>query len=270
MKDKEPSLKEKLELLNQLRSKHKKAREEFGAKVFNEHDLEKRILMFMNAKSNIYSFLQNEMDFYENLRNIAEKKNKDEEKSKIFKDKVDDMILKNEEKIKQYPDAFFDPNASFEIRYFIGSITEFIDKNFDIISFILRGTNEWKNIKNILSELERFYVPFGASPTFLLKDYIDKISNQSFNEVKRQDRFLLQTAGLLLYRMQLNLFEIQEDMVKRENEIKIQLPYSWNPKTKDIWQGIEQTEVLSIVMKHCLEILNNFRITDLVKSAFAK
>eukprot|EP00494_Astrolonche_serrata_P002150 UN02156 len=64
--------------------------------------------------------------------------------------KVEAIMAENDERIKHYPDIFFDPLASIEIRRFVGALSQFLDKFEIVVRSVYCGTTEGKEVAIIL------------------------------------------------------------------------------------------------------------------------
>ncbi len=104
---------EEWELLQMLRKKFQSAAKKYSSAIFDMEQLEQRIQMLVRDKGDVQTFLIQEVKFIKDATEISETKIQARGAGSQKKLAVNKIIEKNMEKIKQYPDSFFDPYASY-------------------------------------------------------------------------------------------------------------------------------------------------------------
>ena len=252
---------EDLKLLQILRKKFDSAGQKYGTSIFDKKKLEQRIQMITTAKGNIKLFLLEEAKFIENVIKKAKNKIKMREGNIQTNSTINQIIEKNEKNIKRYPDSFFDPNASYEMRYLVGGISQFYQRFFLTTSSIFKGTHDWINLSKLFAELQRFYfLKEETSKTAMLSKYIDELNlSKSLSQKDIIDARYLQTAGLCLYKLNLCLSDL---LANFSESTRIQtLPVS-NKRSE--WKNQSYGVFLKMGIQSSKQILKDFRLTNLV------
>ena len=259
---------DKQEVLEKLREKYQRAVEKYGEQYFSLLDLETRITHLVKNKASVETFMQQEIEFYESLKARAEAAEEEANKRAEFNERLDKMMQENEAKIAKYPDVFFDPNASKEIRHFTGAVTSFVDTYGLILRKQLGGALNGRDLFNILGEIERFYLKDGQPPTMLLKHYVEELIVRGESAREEFDRKLLQTGGLLLYRISRAVSVIINDFSAAVLERLVELPSSLPLEIKDRFKSLSLQEFCDQAVHEINSILTDFRINDLVEHAY--
>ncbi|RME89103.1 MAG: hypothetical protein D6767_09015 [Candidatus Hydrogenedentota bacterium] len=268
----ELSIHEKLELLDALRKKYREAAEKYGKKYFNVSDLESRIQALLQSKGSILLFLEHEKEFYETLKAKALADLEEEKKRQEFHEKAAKIMRENLEKIQKYPKLTFSQAATEEIMHFVGAITEFMNRYHNILTFLFRGKPEWKEMSGAFAELERFHIPPDGVATPLLKYYEEEIQGKSIEQMEKLDRQIMQTGGLAIYRLLLELDKLVKSLPEEEKKNFIQFyTHDRTPFTAEEKEYYRSRRVMDIIneARFFLQgILEDFRIEDLVKHAY--
>ena len=206
-------------------------------------------------------FLKEEREFFERTKELVEKKVEALKKSSEGRFHVNQLMAKNEAKIKKYPDSFFDPFASLEMRYFIGAISQFYEKFFLSCRYVLRGSPEWMDLSAIFADLERFcFAAKNPVKPAMLDQYIHEvIRNRDQRGKDAVDNKYLQTAGRLLYKIYLNLSKVLDRLPQEQKENQVRLDMD----VQD-WAGSTFGDLLNQAVQENKQILDDFRITELV------
>ena len=193
--------KEVTTFLKDLRSKYMSSSEEYGTHYFNIDDLEKRIEMQKQSKLPFTLFVRDEILFFEQMKNIALKNIERYQQKEKRKGHMNSIIDSNEDKIKKYPDIFFNPVASLEMRYFFGAITEFYNKFYYSLAGVFDGLPENENFKKLSADVEHFYFYAINRLPLMALQYIEEVSDGVDKNPEQIDRKYLQTGGVYLYNL---------------------------------------------------------------------
>ena len=252
---------EELELLQMLRKKFQSAAKKYGSAIFNMEQLEQRIQMLIRNKGNIQAFLVKEVEFLKDATEKSEAKIKARDTNAQKKLTVNRIIEKNKNKIEQYPDSFFDPNASYEMRHLVGAISQFHQHFFLTAQHIFGGTHDGINLSSLFGDLERFYfIKEKSLQTTMLKQYISELSmSRTRTQKDIIDTRYLQTAGSYLYKINVGLerlFENTSEDMKRK---------TFSPVYEILeWQNESYEAFLKTAIDASKKILKNFRLIELV------
>ena len=210
--------------LEHLREKYSKASEKYGPHLFNLKSLEDRVLYQRKSKVGFKVFVRDEIEFFEKMRKLAVQKYESKIKTLESSKHLNDMIERNEAKIRKYPDLFFNPHASLEMRHFFGAITEFYKQYYSLLASIFRDSINNKIFTKIFTDIERFYIHNESNLSVMAIQYIEDLksiqADISEKKWEQTDRKYLQTGGKYLYQCYLFLKE-QKDKKEYTNNIII-------------------------------------------------
>ncbi len=252
-------------LLTKLRKKYENAAKEYGEGYFNGKELESRITHLLTTKGSLEIFLTQEMEFYHKMEAMAQAKREEKEKRREFKTRVERIIAENDAKIEKYPDAYFNPAASYEIRKITGAITQWIHFSYPVIKHMFRGSDHWDEINKRIADLERFYQPHGLETNVFLKHYINEIT--VFGEGKREavERKILQTAGNCIFSLSKILASYYRTNRERLAGRLVQLLRSEDLEVRDRWAEKTEENALEEIVSQLNSIVEDFRLTELAK-----
>jgi hypothetical protein len=257
-----------LDLLDKLRKKYQNAAKIYGARYFNQLDMEARITHLLKTRGNIQAFLQGEMELFNKAMAMAERNADQEQKKADFNVRVENILSENDGKIKKYPEKFFDPAASHEIRRLVGAVSQWMDEFYPVVKILFRGTPEWAEIQEKIGELERYYVGPNNVPTVLLKHYIHEIRVSGQTSREKIERKLLQSCALNIYSL-MRVFKTNHGQIEDfQSKRLIQFSRSENPLLKSKWDGKTEGEVIDSCMKSLDIIVDDFRLKGLVEHAY--
>jgi len=257
------------ELIEKVREKFKQASERYSARYFNVELLEQRIDLLINHKLNIDDFIRSEYEFYNEALKKAETDSEEQKKKEELNQKIDDMISANEEKVKEYPDYFFDPRASVLMRFFTGAINQFWKQWHEMLVYTFKGTMVWHNLNEIFAELERFLFIDEKSIPVMLKHYSEILAKATYQEIETLERQIIQSGGVALFRLQLqleNIFLATPNLSKEEYKFSI---YS-QKKLYDNYNKKNKLTVLQNCKENSAKILEDFRITSMVEHGYTQ
>ncbi len=252
---------EDIKLLQILKKKFDSAGQKYGTAVFDKKQLEQRIQMILAAKGNIKLFLLEEVRFIENAIKKAKNKIKMREGNIQTNSAINQIIEKNEKNIKRYPDSFFDPSASYEMRYLVGGISQFYQRFFSTACSTFKGTHDWIILSELFFELEKFYfMKKETSKTAMLSKYIDELNlSKSLSQKDIINARYLQTAGLCLYKLNLCLSDLLENF---SESTKTQILPVSNKISE--WKNQSYGVFLKMGIQSSKQILRDFRLINLV------
>lgn len=250
-------------LLEKLRKKYEHAAEKYGALYFNMRELESRISHLLSSKGSLEIFLTQEMEFYRQMELKAKSKLEEKEKRAEFQAKVDRIMADNEAKIENYPEIFFHPAASYEMRKIVGAITDWLHYNYPVVKSLFRGGELWDEISSGIADLERFFQPPGLDTNIFLQHYVNEVT--VFGESKREalERKILQTAGNGLFSLAKLL---ESEFTKIEKNIAgrtLHINRTEEMNVKDRWHGAKEDEALRTIIEQLKSIVDDFRLKDL-------
>ena len=256
-----------IESLERLRDKYLQAARKYSKKIFNVEQLEDRIRIFRKNryKNSITDFLLKEMNLFEKMKKIAQDKMNAHQKQVRGETHLDKMIAKNEVRIKKYQPYFFHPSSSIEIRHLVGALSEFYESFYHTSKYIIRGDRIWSSLTSLFGELERFCIFTPGSKPGMLQKYIEDILQAGGNHKELIDGKYIQTAGLILYKINLEY----KNYISKMNEEQKQAEIAQTSDTIQ-WTGETYGRFILEAMKKSKEILDDFRVTDLVVYAFEK
>ena len=257
-----------VEMINQLRRKYHKAGEEYGTRYFNPEKLEERIRHLIIHKGNMNSFLEQEMHFFEKTMAMARQNSEQEEKRRAFTKQVDEIMAHNDARLSKYPDVFFDPAASMEIRRLVGAITTWYEHNFMVLKTLLRGSDLWSELSRHIGDLERFNVPKGAGATVLLRHYVDELKSSQNPSREKIERRLLQTCSLSLYTIEQNLKQYLKDSSSFLSQRHVELPRYEEPELRNRWAEFTEEGALQKIIAEIDEIIEDFRMRELAQHGY--
>jgi len=256
------------EILNVLRDRYKNASQLYGSHFFNLEELEKRISHMSASRLDFNLFMEQELNFFYRLEASAMKKQDELKKKDELNKALEKIMSENDEKIKHYPSAFIDNLASYEIRKLSGAISQYMDICYPIIKILLRGSTYWNQIHSIFGNMERFYQNDKTGITMLFKHYIDELIQKGEDGRDKIERNLMQTGALLLYRLELSLKNIENDLTENQKNLILEMPTSYEPKDKKLWEGKTHYEIINKSRVMCANIIDNFRLNSLAEHAY--
>ena len=256
-----------MELLEQLKNKYENAAKEYGAKFFNMEKLNERITHMKESGLSLQSFLEQEMEFFMQTEALAKKKHEDSKKKEEFNQKVDNIIVENENLIKKYPDVYFDAAASVEIRRLAGAIRVWKTEYYPVIEYIFKVTNKWNDIQDLESDLDRLSCSDNNDPSLLLKHYIEEIQNKGENSRAGIERKLLQTAALSLFKMKKVIEKENKYRVETSTDGTIRL-FGLSKEVEEKWNHVKESKALLMLIDFITGVLNDFRILDMANHAY--
>lgn len=248
-----------IQMLEDVRGKFQEASKKYGKKYFNMEKLEERIQHQSAMGGSFEKFLYGEIEFFKVAKAKAEADSETARKKEEFQRKLEEMVAENDKLISKYPDNFFDPLASAEIRKLVGAITNFFPPAEEISRLLFRGTPSWTKFLEILSDLERFYRPPDRIVSGFLKRYVDDL--KSMGEPLRDDwdRKIMQTIAVLLRKLVRLTEEETALYTERENTRILKPAMSGNPT-------VTVSDAAKILVNEATDILENFRLTDLANA----
>jgi len=259
---------DKLELLEKLREKYKQAAETHSKQFFNLIDLETRITHLLKTSGDVLAFLESEKNMFESIMTKVEHKKQEEIDRQEMHSRMNEILAANEEKIQKYSDIMFDPHASVEIRRLVGAITEFTDKYSAILKNSFGGSLESNDLFAVMADLDRFYMPEDASATVLLKHYVEELKMKGEDGREAIDRKIMQTGGLLLYKLTRAIGTIVDSLPEKHLQQKLNFPGQGKLDLKEAWQGKTAGQLAADVKQQSQLIIDDFRIGDLVEHAY--
>ncbi len=173
-----------------LRSKYRSAAREYGERYFNLADLENRIRTMMKGGMEPVKFLAQEMDFFLRAEKLALSHRQKNENVRKANAVIDQILEEHARKIEAYPDLFFHPKASYEMRKLVGGMQPLITA----ASGVCYANPE---SRSALIELERFAVK-DEKPSLFLLHYAEQISVLPPLEGKRHEQRIMQTAAVAI------------------------------------------------------------------------
>lgn len=265
-------IEERNRILDQLRAKYKAAAEKYGSHYFNQRDLEARITELLRNRGSLTRFLESEMEFFNTLRDKALADLEEEKKRAEFHERMGKIMRENLEKIQKYPAIRFSSAASEEIQHFVGAITEFMNRYYDILTHLFRGKPEWPKMSEKLGALERYHLPPDLQATPFLKHYDEQVRGLGIEGMEELDRKVMQTGGLTIYQLILELDKLVKTMPDSEKKEFIRfLPHERTPFTADEKEHWKERRVMDVVNEarfYLSGILDDFRIRQLVEHAY--
>lgn len=257
-------------MLDKLREKYRKAAQKYGNKFFNSLDLEKRIQSFLEhparSQATLEKFLTEEMLFFKQIEEKIEQKKQEAEKRNA-PSRLDELVELRQKKMKQYPDRFFDPGASMQMRHFIGGFSQLYDSCLPASSYMFGGSYLWKEIRQITTSMERFYQPAGKPCSFLLKQYGQEARLLGGDARLQLDQKMMQTAGVHLYQFMLQCQQGLDDLTEQMKDQHIAFGPSEVQLLRNLWNGKNFTEATQEIVKQITTFLNDFGIYELVEFA---
>lgn len=189
---------DKVELLQKLREKYRRAHAEYGARFFDLAKLEERIQFQRATQSDFERFILDEMQFYKTMEGKALEEKARRKRQEEAEARMREIMEANDALIAHYPDAFFHPMASLECRRMVGAISGLFPEVETELRYAFQGRKEWGEIKFYLADLERFLFKPPMRMTAFLAAYVSEL--QKWGEAGREDadRKFLQTAALCL------------------------------------------------------------------------
>lgn len=252
-------------IIDQIRSKYKKAAMEFGKRYFDTLALEERILTFIQSKIDIMTFVKHEMEFYNRLKEMAsEKRQKEKDKQDLHR-RMEAIMDANNEKIRKYPDSGFDPRASFEIRHMAGAIEEVLPLIEYVARRYIRGLEYWERMNQAIVGVEKFRASGPGKMSIWLKGYIEDAIAQNGMHMEKLDREYLQSAGVALKELQISI----ESVI--ENETSAHIRYEVLPDDSNVppaytrIRGLRVLEALQKLSRWIHGILMDFRLMELAE-----
>ncbi len=264
----EMSLDQKQQLFDQLRKKYTDAINKYGKAYFNQLELEKRIGHVLQTRADVFAFLEQEKAFFEDLVAKGEAKLAEEREKEELNKRMEDIMAANDARIARYPDVFFDPNATVDIRRFAGAISAIISKYSVVVRDTFGGSADSKDLEYILSDLDRFYVTEESGPSILFKHYLEELLAKGENGREAIDRKILQTGGLLLYRLRLAVQALMGLEPEKYHDQELRLGFSGNPEVKTMWKGKTKRQLVDGLVQGLQDVLDDFRLGDLVEHAY--
>ncbi len=254
------------DILEQIRAKYREASLKYGSRFFNLQELEERIIFMRLHKISVDIFVRQEIDFYRKLKEKAEKKYQEKINREEVHRRVEEIMAANSALIEKYPDNFFDPRASYEMRRLTGAITEL----FPLIEYTMtqfaRGSKHWRQIKDALSDLEWFFLPQDRRPAGFLRHYCEVLAKGEINQIESTERQLMQTAGLALHKIAVLSEEELEAMPQHSRAMLFPVNGLAEPLRESVKAcGVEQ--VIRKVNSRMRAIIADFRLQDLVNYA---
>jgi len=249
-------------LFKKLREKYEKAILQYGKQFFSINKLEERIYHTLSNKLDITEFMKNEIIFFEKSKILAEQKIAKTKNLVKSQEVVNKIISENDKRVLQYPDAFFDPIASSEMRRLVGAVTRFINHYFPVVEILFKGGEAWKDIKEVYGILERFYIQDNAQSNLFLQNYIldKKNSSDGMNEVV--DTRYIQTGGNALLKMEELLIFCKKNKSRSSSADKLKISGD-KKELIEFWRIYTEMEALNMVIKYITDILDNFRLRQL-------
>jgi len=255
-------------LLDKLREKYKRAAEQHGERVFNIKELESRITHLLTTRGNLELFLKAEMEFYEKALNIVKVKNEEIKRKEEANAKIDAILEKNLEKIKKYRESYFDPIASVEVRKMVGAISDWYEEASELIKHMFRGSECWKELTSIQTEIERFYIPNGRPATVYLNQFIMELKKMAVDQKENTERRLIQTIANSLYKMENTLKKELESMTDFQKSRFVTMSPAFDPKVREKWARNKEGEALGQIISGISGIIDDFRLRDLSALGF--
>lgn len=246
-------------MLEDVRGKFIEASKKYGKKYFSIEKLEERIKHQSASGGNFENFLFGEIEFYKAAKAKAEADAETARRKEEFQRKLEDMVAENDKLIAAYPDNFFDPLASTEIRKLVGAITDFFPPAEEIARLLFRGTPAWTRFIEILSDLERFYRPPERLVSGYLKRYVDDLKSSGEPLRDDWDRKIMQTIAVLLRKL-VKLTQEETALFSEKESSRILKPASQGKPAVTI------AAAAKVLVTEATEILENFRLTDLAEA----
>lgn len=256
-------------LLDKLREKYKRAAAKYGEKFFDSRELEKRIQNFLNhsarSQSTYQQFLSDEMNFFETIKQKVEEKKVEAERRK-HPSRLDEMVEEKQERMRQYPDRFFDPGASSQMRYFIGGFSECYEMLLPAAASMFGGSYLWQEMRQTMADMERFYQPAHKPASLLLKQYGQESRLLGQEARLKLDQKMMQTAGVYLYRFMVQCRQAYDDLQNTGPE-KTTLQFSRNEASalRERWNGKTFTQAAREIQEQISCFLNDFSIYELAE-----
>lgn len=256
------------QFLQMLRDKYKRAAEKYGNRYFDLNELETRIKHHKQTQSPVETFLKNEKEFYETLKDKAQEKMQRQQNRDEINKRFDEMIEKNEALVKKYPEVFFHPGAPVEVRHFVGAITNWYDTFVPLLSAVFKGTPDWMTMREKIADLERFYARENSGASLFLKNYAESYIATGSNAKESATRQLLQTGGSLLYQIARLMLESTNDLSSStlRSRVSENIIGFISSDIRTIADD-NTSEALKKAEKQAEAILKDFRIQDLVQYA---
>lgn len=255
-------------LLDKLREKYHKAAEKHGKKFFDEVELEKRIQDFLRhsarSQSTFEKFLTDEMLFFKEIEEKLEQK-KEEEERKNTPSRTDELLQEQQKKMEKYPDRFFDPGATMQMRYFVGGYSQIYHNDFPAASYMFGGSYLWKELRQTSAEIERFYQPAGKSTPFLLQQYGKEARFLSQDGRLKLDQKMMQTAGINFYRFMEQSRQAYDDLTTSMKTQTIAFGPSEIQLLREMWNGKTFAQATQKIEDDISGFLKDFGIYDLVE-----
>ncbi|MCS6983815.1 MAG: hypothetical protein NZM25_01635 [Leptospiraceae bacterium] len=242
------------EVLATLRQKFREAMEKYGERFFNLQDLEERILFMKKNKIPLDVFVRQEIEFYRKLKAKAEEILEDKRRKEEINRRVEEIMAANEERIRSYPDNFFDPRISFEMRYLTGATTRLFPRLQKVILAYGRGHSRYYDFERYLHDLEWFYLPEGRKPAGHLRHYVEILTTQNYRLIEKTERQLMQTVAVALYQLR-DFLQLLEKS----------LPSAIKGQEFDLPPKMPLAQALLELSLECQKILDDFRLEDLAR-----
>lgn len=221
------SPKDKVELLQKLRDKYRRAHAEHGERFFDLAKLEERINFQRATQADFERFILDEMQFYKTMETKALEEKARRRRQEEAEARMREIMEANDALIAHYPDTFFHPMASLECRRMVGAISGLFPDIETELRYVFQGRKEWGDIKFDLADLERFLYKPPMRLTAFLAAYVAEL--QKWGEAGREDadRKFLQTAALCMVGLSQKLASAMENLgaddIRRASAIKAKL-----------------------------------------------
>ncbi len=249
-------------VIEKLRDKYGEYSKKYSKKWFDIGPFEERLKMAVDNKMNMEGFILAEIT---NFEKIKEKYEKQKEKHS-FSQKVDDIILKNLERIKKYPEIKFHPAAGIEIRHFYGAISDLFMVYYPMLWVIIKDVTLRKAVSVCEERLSEYAQQKGKMLPPKIEDHILLLQRRDVSDLdveKSRNIILKETAFILhdINRLLDAMLEIRDD--EWETPVRFDRLFVEGDRKKkvvDLYKGCTGYGVILKIKEYISSVIDDFRL----------